>query len=94
MIVEVQANIAISMARIRGVGGHRRKGEPALYNEIKKLVTISLTPTGVANLDARATQLGTNRSDLIEQFARGLLDATPAPTEGELQETQTPAKAS
>lgn len=85
----------MSMAKRKGVGGHRRKGEPALYDEIKKLVTISLTPTGVANLDARATQLGITRSDLIEQFARGLLDAAPINAEGDLlAETQAHAKAS
>lgn len=49
------------------------KGQPELYDELKNRVTVSLTPTAVAGLDAVAKSMDLSRSELVEQIGRGLL---------------------
>jgi metal-responsive CopG/Arc/MetJ family transcriptional regulator len=50
------------------------KGEPAIYEEFKERVNISLTPTAIASLDKAAQKRGISRSELIEQYARSLIE--------------------
>ncbi|BAY33695.1 CopG/DNA-binding domain-containing protein [Nostoc carneum NIES-2107] len=51
-------------------GHKRKKGVPELYDETKKQVSISLTPTAVKELDVLAKQEGVSRSEFIERIAR------------------------
>ena len=52
-------------------------GKPT-YGERKKTVGYSLTPTAIARLEAIAEVLGLRSpSEVIEQFARGLLPDSP-----------------
>ncbi len=41
------------------------------YGEIKKQVSLGLTPTGVEGLDKQAEKMGVSRSQLIEMIGRG-----------------------
>jgi transposase len=52
----------------------RIKGEPALYDEFKTRATMTLTPTAIKELDKKATELGITRSELVERFARGIIE--------------------
>lgn len=54
-------------------GGRRVKGSGAMYNETKKFVTFTLTPSGIASLDALADQYDVSRSEFVEQVARGVI---------------------
>lgn len=48
------------------------------YQETKGRVNLSLTQTAINALDDTATREGSNRSEVVERFARGLnLDVTP-----------------
>ncbi len=50
----------------------------ATYGEKKRTVGYSLTPTAIAKLEAIAEALGLfSPSEVIEQFARGLLPDSP-----------------
>lgn len=49
----------------------RGRGQPRHYEERKEKVTLRITPTAIAALDATATQQGISRSELVEQYARG-----------------------
>ena len=46
-----------------------KRGQPEIYDELKKTVSFSLTPTAVTRLDHRSQQRGISRSELVEQFA-------------------------
>lgn len=50
-----------------------QRGQPELYDQVKKKVTISLTPKAVNGLDNLAMSLNISRSELIEQIGRGLI---------------------
>lgn len=49
----------------------RGRGQPRHYEERKEKVTLRITPTAIASLDAAATQQEISRSELVEQYARG-----------------------
>lgn len=55
-------------------GQKKTKGTPELYNEVKKQVSLSLTPTAVKKLDDLAKKHRLSRSELIEQIARGSIN--------------------
>lgn len=46
------------------------KGEPAIYEEFKVRVNLSLTPTAIASATAAAESMRMSRSELIEQLLR------------------------
>ena len=52
-------------------GQKKSKGVPELYNEVKKRVNLSLTPTAIAGLDKLSQELNLSRSELVEQIGRG-----------------------
>lgn len=57
--------------RKKGVKG--LPGTPTTeYGELKKNVKMTLTPTAIAYLDAKAEKEGISRSELVERFARTL----------------------
>ena len=49
------------------------RGRPELYDEVKGKTTFSLTPTAMKALAQAAEERNTNRSELVEQFARSLI---------------------
>ena len=54
-------------------GKKTSKGYPELYDEVKKRVNLSLTPTAIAGLDKLAEEFNLSRSELVEQIGRGLI---------------------
>ena len=66
-----------------GKKGHKSKlGHGELWNEPKdRLVTIKLTMTGRRLLDEYAQKLNISRGELIERFARGLVEPPDKYTE-------------
>ncbi len=54
-------------------GKKTSKGYPEFYDEVKKRVNLSLTPTGIAGLDKLSQELNLSRSELVEQIGRGLI---------------------
>ena len=63
-----------------GKKGHRSKlGRGELWKQPKdRVLTIKLTATGKQRLDEYAQQLNISRGELIERFARGLVEAPKA----------------
>jgi hypothetical protein len=49
------------------------RGQPEVYDELKKIVSVSITPTAQAGLDQLSEQLNISRSELIERIGRGVL---------------------
>lgn len=49
------------------------RNQPEMYDEIKKSFSFSLTKTAVKKLESLAKRYGISRSELVEQFARGLI---------------------
>jgi hypothetical protein len=49
------------------------RGQPEVYDELKKIVSFSITPTAMRGLEQLSEQLNISRSELIERIGRGLL---------------------
>ena len=49
------------------------RGQPEMYDELKKIVTVSLTPTAVAGLDQFARNRSISRSELVERIGRQVI---------------------
>ncbi len=54
-------------------GKKTSQGYPELYDEVKKRVNLSLTPTAIAGLDKLSQEFNLSRSELVEQIGRGLI---------------------
>ena len=54
-------------------GKKTSQGYPELYDEVKKRVNLTLTPTAISGLDELAAELDISRSELVEQVGRGLI---------------------
>jgi len=54
-------------------GQKNLRGQPEKWDELKKRVMLSLTPTSVDGLDAIAHGLGLSRSELVERIGRGVI---------------------
>lgn len=54
-------------------GQKNKRGQPEKWDELKKRVMLSLTPTSVDGLDALAHGLGLSRSELVERIGRGVI---------------------
>jgi len=67
-------------------GRKRVKGVGHLHDEVKRQISLTLTPTAQQRLDAMAAERGLSRSEFIEQIARGLIPLANAqvPTDGEI----------
>jgi hypothetical protein len=59
------------------------RGQPELYDELKKIVSLSLTPTALAGLDESSKRLNISRSELVERIGRGLLTIAELTTKTE-----------
>jgi hypothetical protein len=55
--------------------------EPAFYDEMKKRVGISVTPTALEGFDEHATTWDVSKSELIERIGRGIIPAKPQEVE-------------
>jgi hypothetical protein len=53
-----------------------RRGQPEMYDELKELVSISITKTAQFGLNKISESLKISRSELIERIGRGLLTIT------------------
>ena len=49
------------------------RGKPEIYDELKKIVSVSITPTALAGLDELSQKRAISRSELIEQIGRQLI---------------------
>ena len=49
------------------------RGQPEIYDQIKKVVSIGITPKAVEGLDALSQIREISRSELIERIGRGLI---------------------
>ena len=56
---------------IKGVKS--RRGCPEIYDELKKPITVALTPTAVRGLDELSALMQISRSELVERIGRKLL---------------------
>jgi hypothetical protein len=57
-------------------GKRGKRGEGLIYDERKQKLNLTITPTGIARLDAKAKEEDCSISTLIEEFARSpLLDS-------------------
>ncbi len=54
-------------------GKKSMRGEPEMYDEIKEIVSHSLTPTARKGLEILSKGLGISRSEVVEQVGRGIL---------------------
>jgi uncharacterized protein YidB (DUF937 family) len=54
-------------------GQKNLRGQPEKWKQLKKRVTMSLTPKGVDGLDALASDLGLSRSELVERIGRRVI---------------------
>lgn len=54
-------------------GQKNLRGQPEMWGELKKPVTMTLTPTSISGLDALAYSLGLSRSELVERIGRGVI---------------------
>jgi len=59
------------------------RGQPEIYDELKKIVSFCITPTAQLGLAQLSQQLNISRSELIEQIGRGLLTLAELKTESD-----------
>jgi len=59
------------------------RGQPEVYDELKKIVSLSLTPTALTGLDEFSACLNISRSELVERIGRGLLTISELTTKTE-----------
>ncbi len=62
-------------------GRKSMRGQPEVYDELKKIASFSITPTAQSGLDKLSEQFNISRSELIERIGRGILTITEIPTE-------------
>ena len=77
------------MTKLMGKKGQKgQKNVPELYDEVKRIVNLAITPTGIEGLDAIASELGVSRSELVERIGRGLISLNLNPSVKELDDTE------
>jgi hypothetical protein len=57
-------------------GRKSMRGQPELYDEIKKITSFCMTPTAIEGLKQLSSQLNISRSELLERIGRGLFTIT------------------
>jgi hypothetical protein len=62
-------------------GTKSMRGQPEMYDELKKAVSFAITPAAQLGLTRLSQQLKISRSELIEQIGRGLLTIAELKTE-------------
>ena len=64
-------------------GTKSKRGQPEIYDEIKKAVSFAITPAAQLGLTRLSQQLKISRSELIERIGRGLLTIAELKTESD-----------
>ncbi len=59
------------------------RGQPEMYDEVKKNACFSITPTACEGIKQLSLQLDISRSEVIERIGRGLFIITESKTEVE-----------
>ncbi|MBD1903912.1 hypothetical protein NDI37_19030 [Funiculus sociatus GB2-A5] len=59
------------------------RGQPETYDELKKIVSLSLTPTALTGLNEFSACLNISRSELVERIGQGLLTISELTTKTE-----------
>jgi hypothetical protein len=59
------------------------RGQPEIYNELKKITSFSITPSAKLGLKQLSEQLNISCSELIERIGRGLFTIAELKTEVE-----------
>ena len=59
------------------------RGQPEIYDEIKKAVSFGITPSARLGLAQLSQQLKISQSELIEQIGRGILTIAELKTESD-----------
>ena len=54
------------------------RGIPDIWDEVKKKVTMTLTPKAVTGLDALASEFKLSRSEFVERVGRGIIQVVKA----------------
>ncbi|BBD63544.1 CopG domain protein DNA-binding domain protein (plasmid) [Nostoc sp. HK-01] len=49
------------------------RGQPEAYDELKKIVSVSLTPTALAGIDKISRDYKISRSELLERIGRSII---------------------
>ncbi|HEY9796523.1 MAG TPA: hypothetical protein V6D30_12850 [Leptolyngbyaceae cyanobacterium] len=57
------------------------RGQPEIYDELKEIVSFSITPTARSGLDQLSEQLNISRSELLERIGRGVFTIAELKTE-------------
>jgi len=57
------------------------RGQPEVYDELKKIASFCITPTAIEGLKQLSSQLNISRSELIERIGRGVLTIAELKTE-------------
>lgn len=70
------------------MGVFKKKGQGAIYDQVKKNISVSITPDGLAGIDELAQDLGLSRSEFIEQVGRKRLRVVTAEDLGLTTEEQ------
>ena len=79
--------------RKASTSGHKSsRGIPELYDEVKIRVNVSLTPKCVDVLDHLAALASHSRSEVIEQFIRGIAHASDDPVIQEIMQRIQPKR--
>jgi hypothetical protein len=59
------------------------RGQPEIYDELKRVASFSITPTAQLGLERLSQQLNISRSELIERIGRGRLTIAELKTESD-----------
>jgi len=60
-------------------GKECRRGKAVIYDEVKKSINLSLTPTAIARLEDQAVLQQCSRSEVVERWIRATLMAHDSP---------------
>ncbi len=64
---------------VKKKGFKKAKGEPAYWDEVKRSLNLTLTPTAIDGLQALANEKELSRSELVERIGRGIIEITSPP---------------
>ncbi len=59
------------------------RGQPEIYNELKKITSFSITPTAQLGLKQLSEKLNISCSELIERIGRGVFTISELTTEAD-----------
>lgn len=72
----IPPNLSINVYQRYKKGVKSQRGIPQIHEEVKKKISVSVTPSAINGLDSLARQYQLSRSELIEQIGRGTIGLT------------------